>query len=83
MSSIGIKTQLWPGLSQHNVRVVVLPVDALDAPQPQLVVHLLTMENYAYYEQGRQAGGRGAGQGRAERSTGRERECVLLPSFCY
>lgn len=39
--------------------LVVLPVVAGRA-QPQLVVHLLTMENYAYYERGE--GQRGGGK---------------------
>lgn len=47
--------------------LVVLPVVAAAAgrAQPQLVVHLLTIENYAYYElRGRSTGrGRGRWQG--------------------
>lgn len=57
MSSIGIKDNSWPGREEtageegELLVLVVLPVVAGRA-QPQLVVHLLTMENYAYYERG-------------------------------
>lgn len=60
--------------------LVVLPVAAAAAgrAQPQLVVHLLTIENYAYYELRGSSTGRGRGRWVVGRGGGR-----VLPSFCY